>query len=86
MLDRSRRSDALWHAPAKLDNSSVRPAMHAFIIDEAPWFTVTDDLPQYLRRASRARTPLTILTGLSDRLSFSEGIFAEKEGNGRKRR
>jgi hypothetical protein len=69
VLDRSRRSDALWHALAKLDDDpSVRPDAHAFIIDEAPWFTVTDDLPQYLRRASRAEPSSRSLTGLSDRL------------------
>jgi len=32
VLDRSRRSDALWHALAKLDDDpSVRPDAHAFI-------------------------------------------------------
>ena len=68
VLYRSRRSDALWHALAKLDDDpSVRRDAHAFILNEAPWFTVTDDLPQYLRLASRARTLLTI-PGLSDRL------------------
>jgi hypothetical protein len=30
------------------DDPGVRPDAHAFIIDKAPWFAVTDDLPQYL--------------------------------------
>jgi hypothetical protein len=42
-------------ALATLDNKCVRPDAHAFIVDKAPWFTVTDDLPQY-RRVSLART------------------------------
>ena len=29
------------------DDPGVRPDAHAFIIDKAPWFAVTDDLPQY---------------------------------------
>ena len=29
------------------DNPGVCPDAHAFIVDKAPWFTVTDDLPQY---------------------------------------
>ena len=61
VLDQSRRSDALWNALAKLTTIPASPPdAYAFIIDEAPWFTVTDDLPQYLRLASRARTLLKI--------------------------
>jgi hypothetical protein len=32
------------------DDPGVRPDAHAFIIDKAPWFAVTDDLPQYPAR------------------------------------
>jgi hypothetical protein len=32
------------------DDPGVRPDAHAFIIDKAPWFAVTDDLPQYQAR------------------------------------
>jgi hypothetical protein len=32
------------------DDPGVRPDAQAFIIDKAPWFTVTDDLPQYPAR------------------------------------
>jgi len=68
VLDRSRRSDALWHALAKLDDDPSAPPTRTRLSDEAPWFTVTGDLPQYLRRASRAEPSSRSLTGLSDRL------------------
>ena len=29
------------------DDPCVGPDPHAFIIDKAPWFAVTDNLPQY---------------------------------------
>ena len=32
------------------DGPGLRPATHASIVDKAPWFTVTDDLPQYPAR------------------------------------
>ena len=32
------------------DDPGLRPDAHAFIVDKAPWFTVTDDLPQYPAR------------------------------------
>src|SRR5438270_5062317 len=32
------------------DDPGVRPDAHAFIIDKSPWFTITDDLPQYPAR------------------------------------
>jgi hypothetical protein len=32
------------------DDPGVRPDAHAFIVDKALWFTVTDDLPQYPAR------------------------------------
>lgn len=28
------------------DDPGVSPGMHVFVTDKAPWFTVTDDLPQ----------------------------------------
>ncbi len=40
------------------DNPGVCPDAHAFIVDKAPWFTVTDDLPEY--PVSPARTLPTI--------------------------
>jgi hypothetical protein len=39
------------------DDPAVSPDAHAFIVDKAPWFTVTDDLPQY-----PARIPGTLPT------------------------
>jgi hypothetical protein len=29
------------------DDPGVAPGMHVFVADKAPWFTITDDLPQY---------------------------------------
>ena len=30
-----------------VDDPSIRPAEHIFVGSKAPWFTITDDLPQY---------------------------------------
>ncbi|MDQ0572825.1 hypothetical protein QFZ42_004659 [Variovorax paradoxus] len=30
-----------------IDNPSIRPNAHIFVGSKAPWFTITDDLPQY---------------------------------------
>jgi len=76
------------------DDPGIRPDAHAFIVDKAPWFTVTDDLPQYPARipgqnaphnscpADRTRLRVRAAT-LSVRGSFGEGTFAGKQGNGR---
>ena len=32
---------------ALLDDPPVRPALHCFVASKAPWFEITDDLPQY---------------------------------------
>ncbi len=29
------------------DDPGVSPSMHIFVADKAPWFTITDDLPQF---------------------------------------
>jgi hypothetical protein len=29
------------------DDPPVRPACHVFVGSKAPWFEITDDLPQY---------------------------------------
>jgi hypothetical protein len=29
------------------DDPGKAPALHAFVVDKAPWFTITDDLPQF---------------------------------------
>ncbi len=34
-------------ALALLDDPPVRPALHCFVASRAPWFDITDDLPQY---------------------------------------
>ena len=31
-----------------IDDLSIRPAAHIFVGSKAPWFTITDDLPQYV--------------------------------------
>jgi hypothetical protein len=30
-----------------VDTPSIRPDKHIFVGSRAPWFTITDDLPQY---------------------------------------
>ena len=30
-----------------VDSPSIRPAMHIFVGSKAPWFEITDDLPQF---------------------------------------
>lgn len=30
-----------------LDDPTIRPTAHVFVGSKAPWFTITDDLPQY---------------------------------------
>ena len=29
------------------DDPGIKPTMHVFTADKAPWFVITDDLPQY---------------------------------------
>lgn len=31
-----------------IDDLSIQPAAHIFVGSKAPWFTITDDLPQYV--------------------------------------
>ena len=30
-----------------VDDPSIRPSAHIFVGSKAPWFTITDDLPQH---------------------------------------
>jgi hypothetical protein len=30
-----------------IDDPTIRPQAHIFVASKAPWFTITDDLPQY---------------------------------------
>jgi hypothetical protein len=39
------------------DDPGVRPDAHALIFDKAPWFVVTDDLPQYPARIPGQNLP-----------------------------
>src|SRR5690242_735845 len=53
------------------DDPGVRPDAHAFIIDKAPWFAVTDDLAQISCAYSRPERTAQFLTGRSPRLADS---------------
>jgi hypothetical protein len=39
------------------DDPGIPPDAHASIVDKAPWFTVTDDLPQYPARIPGQNAP-----------------------------
>jgi hypothetical protein len=38
-----------------LDDPGIRPSRHIFVGSKAPWFTITDDLPQYAEHVTPAR-------------------------------
>jgi hypothetical protein len=37
-----------------VDDPTIRPTAHIFVGSKAPWFTITDDLPQYEEHVTRA--------------------------------
>ena len=37
-----------------VDDPTIRPTMHIFVGSKAPWFTITDDLPQFEEHAMAA--------------------------------
>jgi hypothetical protein len=37
-----------------VDDPTIRPTEHIFVGSKAPWFTITDDLPQYQRHVGEA--------------------------------
>ena len=41
-----------------VDAPSIRPSAHIFVGSKAPWFAITDDLPQYQEHHVRAERPL----------------------------
>lgn len=43
------RDGAFVHATfgTLADNPSLRPTAHIYVGSKAPWFTITDDLPQH---------------------------------------
>jgi hypothetical protein len=43
------RQDTFAHVAmgTLIDAPSIRPTAHAFVGSKAPWYTITDDLPQY---------------------------------------
>ena len=38
-----------------VDDPAIRPSKHIFVGSKAPWFTITDDLPQYEEHVVGAR-------------------------------
>jgi hypothetical protein len=38
-----------------VDDPGIRPSRHIFVGSKAPWFTITDDLPQFQEHAVTAR-------------------------------
>jgi hypothetical protein len=60
------------------DDPGVRPDAHAFIIDKATWFIVTDDLPQYPARIFGPKRSLQFQTGRLPRLPDSPGRRARQ--------
>ena len=38
-----------------VDDPAIRPTEHIFVGSKAPWFTITDDLPQYDGHAVAAK-------------------------------
>jgi len=47
----------LYFVPAGLldDDPGIKPAMHVFVGSKAPWWEITDDLPQYAERAPEGK-------------------------------
>jgi hypothetical protein len=39
-----------------VDTPTIRPSAHIFVSSKAPWFTITDDLPQYAGHIADDRT------------------------------
>jgi hypothetical protein len=39
-----------------VDDPTIRPTRHIFVGSKAPWFTISDDLPQFEGHATAART------------------------------
>jgi hypothetical protein len=37
-----------------VDDPTIRPTKHIFVGSKARWFTITDDLPQYLEHVAVA--------------------------------
>jgi hypothetical protein len=40
-----------------IDDPAIRPTSHIFVGSKAPWFTITDDLPQDHEHAATAIRP-----------------------------
>ena len=52
---RESRPDAFWLAAGTLDDDpGTRPLHHIFVGSKAPWFEITDGLPQYDQRQPSA--------------------------------
>jgi hypothetical protein len=40
-----------------VDDPGIRPSRHIFVGSKAPWFTITDDLPQFQEHVVTAARP-----------------------------
>jgi hypothetical protein len=51
------RDGAYVHLPlgTLVDSPTIRPTHHIFVASKAPWFEITDDLPQFAGHALSAR-------------------------------
>jgi hypothetical protein len=49
MLSKFDREPAIFSLPlgALDDDPGIRPETHVYVASKAPWFTITDDLPQF---------------------------------------
>ncbi len=57
------RDGAFVHVPmgTLADDPSIRPTVHIFVGSKAPWFRITDDLPQYEEHAVLGQ-PASVVT------------------------
>ncbi len=49
------RDGAYVHVPmgTLADDPTIRPTKHIFVAFKAPWYTITDDLPQFAEHATK---------------------------------
>jgi hypothetical protein len=45
------------------DDPGIRPKMHIYVADKAPWHVISDDLPQFARRPAAAAPPPATTSG-----------------------
>ena len=52
LLGRARRRVRARRAGSLVDAPTIRPSEHIFVGSKAPWFEITDDLPQFEEHAT----------------------------------